>query len=50
MNRETYNFVSVVLNFAFVGLLTAATAGPASESAFLVALLYIIQFSDQVKM
>ena len=49
MNIGTYNFVSFNLNVAFVGLLTAATAGSASGSASLVALLVIAQFSDQVK-
>ena len=38
--------MSLLLNVAFVGLLTAATAGSASP----VALLVITQFSDQVKM
>ena len=45
----TYNFVSVILNVAFVGLLTAATAGSASGSASLVALLAITQFSDRLR-
>ena len=45
----TYNFVPFVSNSAFVGLLTVVTAGSASESASLVALLVITQFSDQVK-
>ena len=39
----------VILNVAFVGLLTAATAESTSRSASLVALLVITQFSDQVK-
>ena len=42
----TYSCVSVILNVAFVGLLTAATAGSASGSASLVAFLVITQFSD----
>ena len=42
MTTGRYNFVSVILNTAFVGLLTAATAGLASGSASLVALLVII--------
>ena len=40
----TYNFVSSILNVAFVGLLTTDTG-----SASLVVLLVISQFSDQVK-
>ena len=44
----TYSFVSVILNVAFVGLLTAATAGlsPWSGTASVVALLVITQFLD----
>ena len=38
MTTGTYNFVSVFLNVAFVGLLTAATEGLALGSASLVAL------------
>ena len=49
MTTGTYNFVSFVLKVAFVGLLIPATAGSASGSASLVALLVITQFSDQVK-
>ena len=49
MTTRAYNFVSFILNVAFVGLLTAATAGTASGSASLVALLVIPQFSEQVK-
>ena len=45
----TYNFLSIILNVAFVGLLTAATAGSASGSTSLVAYLVIIQFSDKTK-
>ena len=45
----TYNFVSVILSVAFVGLLTVTTAGSASGLASLVALLVITQFSDRVK-
>ena len=45
----TGHFVSVILNVAFVGILTAATTGSVSGSASLVALLVIIHFSDQVK-
>ena len=41
--------MSSILNVAFVALSTAATAGSASGSASLVALLVITQFSDQVK-
>ena len=40
---------SFILSVAFVGLLTAATAGSASGLASLAALLVITQFSDQVK-
>ena len=49
MTPGTYNFVSFILNDAFVGSLTAATTGSASGSTSLVALLAITQFSDQVK-
>ena len=45
----TYNFQSAILKTAFVGLLIPATAGSASGSASLVALLVITQFSDQVR-
>ena len=45
----TYNLQSVILKTAFGGLLIAATAGSASGSASLVALVVITQFSDQVK-
>ena len=41
--------MSVILNVAFVGILTAATTGSVSGSASLVALLVIIHFSEQVK-
>ena len=46
----TYKFVYFISNGAFVGLLTAPTAWPASMSASLVTLLVITQFLDQVKM
>ena len=49
MTTGTYNFVSVIFNVAFVGLLTAASAGLTSGSASLVALLVITQIPDQVK-
>ena len=49
MTTGTYNFVSSILNITFVGLLTAATAGLASGSAFLVVSFVITQFSDQDK-
>ena len=49
MTIGTYSFVSVILNIAFVGLLTATTAGLALGSASLVALLVITHFSYQVK-
>ena len=39
----TYNFVSVVINVAFVGLSIAATSGSASGSPSLVALLVNLQ-------
>ena len=45
----TYNLQSVIVKTAFVGLLILATAGSASGSASLVALLVNKQFSDQVK-
>ena len=45
----TYSIQSVILKTAFVGLLTSATAGSASGSASLVALLVITQFSDYVR-
>ena len=48
MTTSTYNFVFVVLNVAFVGLLISTTAG-SPGSAFPVALLDITQFLDQVK-
>ena len=41
----TYNFVSFASNVAFVGSLTAATAGSVS----LIALLVITQFLHQIK-
>ena len=41
--------MSVILNVAFIGLLAAATAGLASGSASLVALLIITHFADQLK-
>ena len=44
-----YNFVSVILNVAFVRLSIAATSGFASGSASLVPLLVNTQFSDHVK-
>ena len=49
LTTGTYNFVSFILDVAFDGLLTAATAESASGSAPLVALLIITQFSDHVK-
>ena len=49
MTAATYNFASLILNVAFVGLLTAATAGFVPRSASLVALLVITKFSDQLK-
>ena len=45
----THNFVSFILKVAFVGLLISSTAGSASGSASLVALIVITQLSDQVK-
>ena len=45
----TYNFAPFILKLAFVGLLISATAGSASGSAFLVAVLVNTQFSDQVR-
>ena len=45
----TYNFVSLILNVAFVGLLTTTTAGSATGSSSLVALLVVTQFSVHVK-
>ena len=44
MTTGTYNSVSFILNVAFIGLFTAATAESASGSAFLVALVVIVQF------
>ena len=41
--------MSVILNVAFVGLLSAPTAGFASRFASLVALLVNTQFSDHIK-
>ena len=49
VTNGTYNLVSVILNVASVGLLTAAPAGSTSGSESLVALLVIIQFADHVK-
>ena len=49
MTTAKYNFVSVILYFRAVGLLTAATAGSASWSASFVDLLVITQFSEQVQ-
>ena len=49
MSTGTYSFVSVILNVAFVGLLTAIIAGFTSGSASLVTLLVVTHFSDQVK-
>ena len=49
MTTGRYNFVSIILNVAFVGLLISTTEGSASGLAFLVALLVITKFSDQVK-
>ena len=46
MTTETYNFVSVISNVTFAGLLTATTEGLALGLAFLVALLVNTQFSD----
>ena len=45
----TYNFVSVILNVVFVGLLTGASAGFASGSASLVDFFVYTHFSDHVK-
>ena len=45
----TYNFVSVIVNVAPVGLLISANAESSSGSSFLVALLVITQSLDQVK-
>ena len=41
MTTGTYNFVCVILNVAFAGLLTAATVGFATGSASLVGLLLV---------
>ena len=49
LTTKTYKFVSVILNVAFVGLSIAATAGPASGSTSLVALLVNTQFSNHVQ-
>ena len=49
MSTGTYNFMSVILNIAVVGLITAATAGSASGPASLAALVVIKQFSYLVK-
>ena len=49
MTTDTYSFVSVILNFEFVGLLTEITAGSAPGSASLFVLLVNTQFLDQVK-
>ena len=49
MATGRYNFVSIILNVAFVGLLISTTEGSASGLASLAALLVITKFSDQVK-
>ena len=49
VTADTYKFVSVISNVAFVGLLTSATTGSASGSASPIALLVITRFSDQAK-
>ena len=41
--------MSLILNVAFVGLLTTTTAGSATGSSSLVALLVVTQFSVHVK-
>ena len=46
---RTYNFVSVILNVAFVGLSIATTARFASGSGSFVALFVNTQFSNHVK-
>ena len=48
---KSYSFLSVILNAAFVGLSTAATAGfpPYAGTASLVALLVNTHFSGHVK-
>ena len=45
----TYNLQSVILKAEFVELLILSTAGSASGSSSLIALLVNIQFLDQVK-
>ena len=49
VTAETYKLQSVILKVAFVGLLILSTAGLASGSPSLVALLINTQFLDQVK-
>ena len=49
VTTRTYNFVSIILNIALIGLLTAANTGSTSGSASLVALLVNTQFSVHVK-
>ena len=49
VTTETYNLQSFILKTAFAGLLIPVTAGSASGSTCLVALLAIKYFSDQVK-
>ena len=51
VTNRTYHFVPVILNAAFVGLSTAATAGfpPYAGTASLVALLVNTHFSGHVK-
>ena len=49
MTTGRYNFVSIILNVAFVGLLISTTEGSASGLASLVSLLVITKFSGQVK-
>ena len=51
VTAATYNFMSVILNVVFVGLLTAAIAGfpPWAGTASLVALLVNTPFSDHLR-
>ena len=45
----TYNFVSVILNLVHIGQTISVNLRAASESEFLLTLLFITQFLDQVK-
>ena len=49
VTTATYNFASSVLNVAFIGLWTEATAGSASRSVSSVVLLVLHSFYTKLK-